>query len=198
MGALPLSAKVACDREFGQIADDSLCAGDGVGRVQTCVGDSGGPLLWLETLDFQRDSMVASRQLGIVSWGASCEKLAPYAMYTNISAHGAWLANATVTANACVADGACPAVGCAGSMCFDSISIAPPAPPAPLSPPQPPSPPLPGPPAGPGEDPGGRSIVPTGTKQGRTVNRVLSATGLALAVVAFAGAAFAIDTMRLA
>ena len=73
MAALTVAAPHKCADLFGGISADGMCVGDGVGRVQVCPGDSGGPLLWLDELDITTSTLLASTQIGIVSWGGACQ-----------------------------------------------------------------------------------------------------------------------------
>ena len=52
-----------------RLTDNMMCGMDRVGAVDedTCVGDSGGPLIWSPT-----DSLATDLQVGLVSWGIGC------------------------------------------------------------------------------------------------------------------------------
>lgn len=71
--------------QFGPIGDGRVCAGKSEGGVDSCNGDSGGPLLaqstdggWL--------------QIGLVSYGVrECGKASAYGVYTRISAYANWI-----------------------------------------------------------------------------------------------------------
>ena len=152
MAALMIASPKACAVTLKQgVAPDAICVGDGVGRVQVCPGDSGGPLLWLNELDITSDVLTASTQIGIVSWGGACQDNLPYSVFVDISSHGDW-----IDAAAARLENATAAEGCdVDDVCYKHISIAPPAPPTPPGPPGYPSfftgksaPPRPPPPVG--------------------------------------------------
>ena len=73
MAALTVASRDKCSDLFGSMSADGICVGDGVGKVQVCPGDSGGPLLWLDELDITTNTLLASTQIGIVSWGGACQ-----------------------------------------------------------------------------------------------------------------------------
>ena len=128
LAVLPLAPRSACSSALGSIAADALCAGDGVGRIQTCPGDSGGPLLWLSDLDMTSDTILASVQFGVVSWGGACQSHVPYGVFVDLSHHGDWLVNASAV-------GPDTPQGCHGTICYQPVTIAPAAPPTPPAPP---------------------------------------------------------------
>jgi secreted trypsin-like serine protease len=64
---------------------ETLCAGRLEGGVDTCAGDSGGPL---------RDA--TGLLVGITSWGVGCGRPGLPGVYTRISAISAWIARARV------------------------------------------------------------------------------------------------------
>jgi hypothetical protein len=72
-------------RNFGPIDGRRLCAGQSSGGVDSCNGDSGGPIL----------SQAANRewvQIGIVSYGVErCGVAGAYGVYTRVSAFADWL-----------------------------------------------------------------------------------------------------------
>ena len=138
VGALPLAGPTDCAGSVGAIADDSLCAGDGVGRVQTCPGDSGGPLLWLDSMSLADGTLTASVQVGIVSWGASCETPSPYGVFVDVAAHADWIRNTSAYLEACVDDpAACDTDECPGGACIASMAYEAAPPPPPREPPAP-------------------------------------------------------------
>ncbi|KAL7738582.1 hypothetical protein ACLKA6_006881 [Drosophila palustris] len=69
----------------GTVTGTMFCAGSksGLGDRDSCMGDSGGPLI----------TRVAGRfkLLGIVSWGLGCANAQYPGVYTYVTAHGAWL-----------------------------------------------------------------------------------------------------------
>lgn len=140
LGALPLASAGDCADSVGAIAGDSLCAGDGVGRVQTCPGDSGGPLLWLDSMSLADGTITASVQVGIVSWGASCETPSPYGVFVDVAAHADWIRSTSAFLETCVDNpGACETDDCPGGACVASMAYdpAPPMAPPASAPPEP-------------------------------------------------------------
>jgi hypothetical protein len=61
-------------------AAEALCAGRPAGGVDTCAGDSGGPL---------RD--LGGTVVGITSWGIGCGRVGRPGVYTRVSAVAAWI-----------------------------------------------------------------------------------------------------------
>ncbi len=84
---LPLIGNDRCRRSGGDYASvrgDQLCAGHlSEGGVDTCYGDSGGPL-------FLRQGN-AHRLVGIVSWGEGCAEPGKPGVYTRVSAFSDWI-----------------------------------------------------------------------------------------------------------
>ncbi|MEM7127373.1 MAG: serine protease [Chloroflexota bacterium] len=71
-------------REFGiLISNNMLCAGLAQGGIDSCVGDSGGPLI--------RYNNGKSVQVGIVSWGLECGAAGLYGVYTNVVNYNSWI-----------------------------------------------------------------------------------------------------------
>jgi secreted trypsin-like serine protease len=60
-----------------------ICAG--AGRGETCVGDSGGPLI--------AEQGGADRLIGLVSFGSGCAGDLPATVYTRVSAYAGWIAD---------------------------------------------------------------------------------------------------------
>jgi secreted trypsin-like serine protease len=60
------------------IAAQQICAGYAAGGVDTCSGDSGGPM-------FRRDANNAWIQVGITSWGEGCARANKPGVYTQVS-----------------------------------------------------------------------------------------------------------------
>lgn len=75
---LPIVDHSRCDKAMGDITDDMLCAGDGLGEKDTCFGDSGGPLIVFDT---ESNSW---RQVGITSWGFDCASPGFFGVYTRL------------------------------------------------------------------------------------------------------------------
>jgi secreted trypsin-like serine protease len=68
-------------------AADALCAGRPAGGVDTCAGDSGGPL---------RD--LGGTVVGVTSWGVGCGRAGRPGVYTRVSAVAAWIDAASAPA----------------------------------------------------------------------------------------------------
>lgn len=77
----------ACAAQLGSAAPatgaDQICAGSGA--VESCVGDSGSPLII-------EDSGRVDRVAGIVSFGSGCAVARPLTIYTRVSAYAGWIA----------------------------------------------------------------------------------------------------------
>ena len=77
--AVPDRSCAAVYRSVGFVASDMMCAGNlRTGGVDTCEGDSGGPMLRL-------DAAGRWLQVGIVSWGVGCARPGYPGVYTRIS-----------------------------------------------------------------------------------------------------------------
>lgn len=87
---MPVVDNARCATEFAgqaQVLDTQLCAG-GERGIDSCSGDSGGPLM--QTARVRTAQMV---QFGIVSFGrstCSAERLAP-AVYTRVASYAKWI-----------------------------------------------------------------------------------------------------------
>lgn len=62
-----------------KITDRMFCAGDNLGRYDSCGGDSGGPLVYNKI------------QIGIVSWGTVCGKAKYPGVYTDVRKFLPWI-----------------------------------------------------------------------------------------------------------
>lgn len=62
---VPITDFAACKRVYEELRADRICAGYDQGGIDSCAGDSGGPLA-------VRDQAGAWRQIGIVSYGENC------------------------------------------------------------------------------------------------------------------------------
>ncbi len=81
---LSVPAAVCAERLGGAGIDATqLCAG--AGPEETCVGDSGSPLV-------AQDSDGVDRVIGLVSFGSGCTATQPVTVYTRVSSHAAWIA----------------------------------------------------------------------------------------------------------
>ncbi|TAA42671.1 trypsin-like serine protease [Corallincola spongiicola] len=85
---LPYLATSLCRSEFpsGWVTDNMICAGGVVG-IDSCSGDSGGPLY-----EGEGDQAV---QYGIVSWGLGCDVGSP-GVYTRVANYNDWI-DSTIT-----------------------------------------------------------------------------------------------------
>lgn len=86
--SVPLVSLATCNSPIsygGIIAVTQLCAGYAAGQIDTCAGDSGGPLYIIE------DGQVI--QVGITSFGNGCGQENFYGIYTNVSRYIPWLGN---------------------------------------------------------------------------------------------------------
>ena len=85
-GELPFVNDTNCRRVYGNLnTGEEICAGRPEGRVDTCGGDSGGPL-------FRRDANNAWIQVGITSWGRGCARPNVPGVYTQVSTFAAAIA----------------------------------------------------------------------------------------------------------
>lgn len=81
---LPVPAAACAERLGGtEIDPTQLCAG--AGQEETCVGDSGSPLV-------AGDAGAMDRVVGLVSFGTGCGGERPVTVYTRISAYADWIA----------------------------------------------------------------------------------------------------------
>jgi len=78
--------------DTGDITTDMLCAGDGLGRKDTCFGDSGGPLIVFDT------ESRSWRQAGITSWGYECASPGFFGVYTRLKNYAAFISEHICTA----------------------------------------------------------------------------------------------------
>lgn len=86
--AVPIVSLAACNAPEsyqGGVIDSQVCAGFREGGIDSCVGDSGGPLYVLENGE--------QIQVGITSFGNGCGLPDFYGVYTNISAFRDWISN---------------------------------------------------------------------------------------------------------
>ncbi len=85
---VPLVSLETCNAPIsydGLLEATQLCAGFSTGAVDTCAGDSGGPLYILESGQ--------PVQVGITSFGNGCAQPDYYGIYTNVSHYISWLAD---------------------------------------------------------------------------------------------------------
>jgi len=84
---LPITDAPLCDAAMGDITDNMLCAGNGLGNKDTCFGDSGGPLVVFDT------ESQSWRQAGITSWGFGCADPGSYGVYTRLKNYAAFISD---------------------------------------------------------------------------------------------------------
>ncbi|MDH5393872.1 MAG: serine protease [Gammaproteobacteria bacterium] len=83
---VPLVSNATCNLSYsGYVTDNMLCAGYAAGGIDSCNGDSGGPLML---------NLAGSwHQIGIVSWGSTvgCAAAGYYGVYTKVAMFDDWL-----------------------------------------------------------------------------------------------------------
>ncbi|XP_066579299.1 tryptase-2 [Amia ocellicauda] len=79
---LPIIGNALCDKVYGGIKSEMVCAGDG--GKDTCQGDSGGPLVC-------RKRLVSWVLVGITSFGDVCGKPKFPGVYTRVSSFRRWI-----------------------------------------------------------------------------------------------------------
>lgn len=88
--SVPLVARSICNQPIsydGAVSEFQLCAGFAAGEKDSCVGDSGGPLMLLNNGEFE--------QVGIVSYGNGCAEPDQYGIYTKVPSYLTWIAELT-------------------------------------------------------------------------------------------------------
>ena len=83
---VPIVSRDICNAPVsyaGNITDMQICAGLAQGGIDSCIGDSGGPLLT------SIDGVTA--QVGIVSYGLGCAEPLYYGVYTNVGKYVDWI-----------------------------------------------------------------------------------------------------------
>lgn len=91
--SVPLVSREVCnlpESYDGLITDGQICAGLPQGGRDSCVGDSGGPLMVLQGGEF--------RQVGVVSYGRGCAEPGFYGVYTRLAYYADWI-NEMTSAN---------------------------------------------------------------------------------------------------
>ena len=84
---VPLVPRDVCNAPesyAGYVGGGQLCAGFVDGGIDTCVGDSGGPLFV--------DTGERVEQVGVVSYGRGCAEPLFYGIYTNVAVYRGWIA----------------------------------------------------------------------------------------------------------
>lgn len=85
---VPLVPRAICngpDSYDGYVGEGQLCAGFVEGGVDSCIGDSGGPLFI--------DDGEGVQQVGVVSYGRGCAEPFYYGIYTGIPSYLGWIAD---------------------------------------------------------------------------------------------------------
>lgn len=81
---VPFVTDAECAAIYGdEVSSNMFCAGYELGGVDTCLGDSGGPVI----ASFNG----SERQVGIVSWGNGCAQPGFPGVYTKVSNYQTWL-----------------------------------------------------------------------------------------------------------
>jgi len=86
---VPIRTTSECSAAYpGEFFEDSMvCAGYPAGGMDSCSGDSGGPLFVAEGDRW--------RQVGIVSWGYGCADPGDYGVYSRIATYDSWILSTT-------------------------------------------------------------------------------------------------------
>mmetsp|Transcript_23582 Transcript_23582/g.75202 ORF Transcript_23582/g.75202 Transcript_23582/m.75202 type:complete len:412 (-) Transcript_23582:69-1304(-) len=80
---VPVARQATCNRRYGgSLTDDNICAGYDRNGMDSCSGDSGGPLFYVNPSD-ETDLT----QLGVVSFGNGCARAKWYGVYTRVSSY---------------------------------------------------------------------------------------------------------------
>ncbi|XP_076308471.1 complement factor B-like isoform X2 [Tachypleus tridentatus] len=89
---LPIQNHETClkslEKTKKEMTDFMICAGDSEGIVDTCKGDSGGPMAQSLVDDAEMNYWV---QVGIVSWGIGCKLRGHYGFYTHVAKLRPWI-----------------------------------------------------------------------------------------------------------
>lgn len=83
---IPLVSRQVCNEPQsynGLLGAGQICAGYAAGGVDACVGDSGGPLMFLQNGGY--------RQIGVVSFGRGCAEENQYGVYTSVPFYAGWI-----------------------------------------------------------------------------------------------------------
>lgn len=86
---VPIVSNDTCEAAYGlDIPASMVCAGTEVGGIDSCSGDSGGPL----TIDVGG----VDYSIGVVSWGAGCARPNAYGVYTRTSKFNTWISSTVI------------------------------------------------------------------------------------------------------
>jgi secreted trypsin-like serine protease len=81
------------DKDGVKVTENMICAGVAEGGVDSCNGDSGGPLTFGTHSD--------ARLVGIVSWGEGCAREGKVGVYTRVSKFARWIADTVASPQSC-------------------------------------------------------------------------------------------------
>ncbi len=84
---LPIIDNSSCSMAMEDITENMLCAGDLNVKKDTCLGDSGGPLIVFD------EESNAWKQAGITSWGLGCAEPDSYGVYTRIKNYASFISD---------------------------------------------------------------------------------------------------------
>ncbi len=94
---VPIVSNAECQNSYDEIDatiwDSNICAGVVEGGIDSCNGDSGGPLIVKRDANNERQMSV-----GIVSWGEGCAQPNYYGIYTRVSSFYGWILQQTSNA----------------------------------------------------------------------------------------------------
>lgn len=93
---VPLVDRQTCQKAFDYVIHSTqICAGSRRGGIDSCAGDSGGPLLCEK-----KDSEGVSRWVvyGVTSYGEGCGEKKKYGIYTNVRKYLDWI-NEVISSN---------------------------------------------------------------------------------------------------
>lgn len=87
---VPLVGDDKCQHAFDyDITENQMCAGYRKGGVDTCAGDSGGPLM----CELERDGVRRWVVYGVTSFGEGCGDRGKFGIYTKVTNFASWIQN---------------------------------------------------------------------------------------------------------
>ena len=90
--AVPLVSRTECQKAFDySITKNQMCAGYARGGIDTCAGDSGGPLM----CQTEQGGVKRWFVYGVTSFGEGCGDKGKYGIYTNVTNYDEWIRNIT-------------------------------------------------------------------------------------------------------
>ena len=85
---MPLTSHDECKKSYKKrgydVTSRMICAGAGKGKIDTCHGDSGGPMVC-------EAKGCVWYVVGATSWGVGCARRGVYGVYTNVNALRPWI-----------------------------------------------------------------------------------------------------------